>query len=240
MGLRVKVLKRVRAARLGIWFFSQKRLRLPQRIRIEGRRQRVSFPAGDWAVPGIFSEVVLEDVYGLRARRGCYRTILDVGANVGAFSLAARIANPDAIIHAYEPNPALEPYLAVNCEAARATFFVEALAGRPGRRGLALEMNSSGYTRTVPGDEIPAVTIATAVGRLGGSIDLAKLDCEGSEWELLQDPAPWARIHAVVMEYHFTDGQTRTDAVDALIQLGYRIERHQHVDHESGILIANR
>ena len=40
------------------------------------------------------------------AKKLQYKTILDIGAYTGLFSLvAAALVNPNAKIHAYEPNP---------------------------------------------------------------------------------------------------------------------------------------
>src|SRR3954467_5159687 len=96
--------KRERALRLGFFFLRHRDMRIPKTLRIGGEHRPIRVPEGDWAVPGIFVEVLLEDVYGLRGRGEPMRAILDVGANIGAFPLAARLRHRDATIHCYEPN----------------------------------------------------------------------------------------------------------------------------------------
>jgi FkbM family methyltransferase len=233
-------LKRVRALGLGFFFLRHRDLRLPSTMRIEGERRPISVPPDDWAVPGIFAEVLLEDVYRLRRGSGDLRSIVDVGANVGAFALAARRANHQAEIHAYEPNAALEPYLAVQCRSARATFFLEAVAGDAAGRALEESNSSSGYTRTVPGTDVPSVTLATVVERIGGRIDLLKLDCEGAEWELFPDQEPWAAVGAIAMEYHLSPGRTAELLRETIEGLGYRVSEFRRLDDATGMLVASR
>jgi FkbM family methyltransferase len=232
--------KRARALRLGFFFLRHRDIELPSTMRIEGERRPISVPPDDWAVPGIFTEVLLEDVYRLRGRDGNLRTIADVGANVGAFALAARQTNRGAEIHAYEPNPRLEQYLAVQCRAARARYFLEAVAGDASGRALEESSDSSGYTRTVPGADVPSVTLATVVERMGGHIDLLKLDCEGAEWELFADSAPWAAISAVAMEYHLVPGETPDSVRATFERLGFTVNELRRLDDATGMLTASR
>src|SRR5437867_4670203 len=56
----------------------------------------------------------------LRERCGPVATILDVGANVGQFALAATAHFPDAVIHSFEPVPDVADTLRRNTEGARA------------------------------------------------------------------------------------------------------------------------
>lgn len=232
--------KRARALRLGFFFVRHRDLKLPATIRIEGERRPISVPADDWAIPGIFAEVLLEDVYGLRGRRGNLRTIGDIGANVGAFAVAARLASRGAAIHAYEPNPRLEPYLAVQCATARARYYLEAVAADASGRALEESMSSSGYTRTVPGGDVPSVTLATVVERMGGSIDLLKLDCEGAEWELFADAGPWTAIGAVAMEYHLKPGTSPETLRQVFTDFGFAVTGLRPIDDASGMLTASR
>jgi methylase of polypeptide subunit release factors len=63
-------------------------------------------------------EVFLSDDYGLDIiadqDSAATRRVLDVGANVGWFALAARGHFPRAAIHAYEPNAAAVAFLRRN------------------------------------------------------------------------------------------------------------------------------
>ena len=77
---------------------------MPETIRLHGRRLTLSIPKE--VGPRLdFINLALDDEYGLRQLPFQPRTILDVGANFGLFSLLAAHYFPKAAIHAYEPEP---------------------------------------------------------------------------------------------------------------------------------------
>ena len=122
--------------------------------------------------------------------------ILDIGANVGLFGVAARSAFPQATIHGYEPNTALEPYLAYQARVASLEYFLEAVGRRAGR--VHLEVNEAelvhSSSRPDPAGTTPQIALRTAIERIGGSVDLIKMDCEGAEWEMLEDQEIWRTV----------------------------------------------
>ena len=73
---------------------------------------------------------------------------------------------------------------------------------------------------------MPQVSLQTAVERLGGRVDLAKIDCEGAEWEMLENPEPWQSIRELRMEYHLLDQYDYAEIVHRLKTLGFRIFKH--------------
>ena len=75
---------------------------------------------------------------------------LDVGANVGYFSLLVGQHCPDAVIHAFEPHPLTSQVLALNAWASGADITTHALALSDGDRVLALTTADSnlGDTRS--------------------------------------------------------------------------------------------
>src|SRR4051795_12153762 len=103
--------KRRRAYRLGIALGRSANFELPGSIKFGGERKRLSLPP-ETGVGVAFSEILFADCYGVERVQEPVHTVLDVGANVGLFCLAARRAFPTATIHAYEPNSALEEHLA--------------------------------------------------------------------------------------------------------------------------------
>lgn len=73
--------------------------------------------------------------------------------------------------------------------------------------------------------KIKKTAFATIVERMGGSVDLLKLDCEGAEWELLECREVWGKIHRLTMEYHLS-AKPDMDAlglVRIVKDLGFRI-----------------
>src|SRR5689334_23067364 len=65
------------------------------------------------------NHIYCDDPYRLAAMPRQLRTVLDVGANVGIFSLLARHFFPYAEIHCYEPDPSILPLLLENTKRAR-------------------------------------------------------------------------------------------------------------------------
>ncbi|MGB8687305.1 MAG: FkbM family methyltransferase [Microcoleus sp.] len=121
--------------------------------------------------------------------------IIDVGANVGLFSIAARNRFTQAIIHAYEPNPNLESYLKHQSEIANFEYFMEAVGVQDGKVTLDIR-EVSGKTRSTVSEsgDIPMVSLKRAIERIGGRVDLAKVDCEGAEWLLFEDTDTWQLV----------------------------------------------
>jgi hypothetical protein len=94
-----------------------------------------------------------------------------------------------------------------------------------------------GFGSIIDGDESRLCSLTTganngitvtafkhAVERMGGTVDLLKLDCEGAEWEIFQDPEPFQSVHTIRMEYHLTGGRTLHDLQQIAMALGFAIE----------------
>lgn len=164
-----------------------------------------------------FTEILIDDVYGLRRLRDI-GTVLDVGAHAGLFSVAVRLRFPDAVIHAYEPNPALWPHL-VRQASAGGFEPRQAAVGLHAGMVTVCEPDDSVSTTVARSEDgsIPMTSFAECVSRLGGSVDLLKLDCEGGEWDILQDRDTLRKVEFVTMEYHLTDGHT-VDELRALLR----------------------
>lgn len=231
--------KRVRARSLGAPLWRTSDFVLPGRVRIGGVWHRTNLP-DESGVRVAFLEVLLADCYGLTSLPATLRTVVDVGANVGVFTLAARRCFPDATIHAYEPNAALAVALAVQVRAAHAELFLEAVGATAGRVSLDFGVESVlTQTRRDPAGSVPCVALRTVVERIGGQADLVKLDCEGAEWEILSDVDAWLGVQRLVMEYHLDAAHTHADALGAVRAIGMMVLRHEPAGHV-GLLSAER
>src|SRR4051812_17615714 len=91
------VRRRSAAKALGIRYSRGSEFVLPTRIVRLGTEYTLDIP-NEQGVRVAFAEILLDDCYGLRSsfEKVDVKTILDVGANVGLFSLAARLAYPAA------------------------------------------------------------------------------------------------------------------------------------------------
>ena len=186
-------------------------------------------------------EVFAEDTYrmqlltaGLPARP----RVLDIGAHVGSFSVAMAIAVPEAEIWAYEASPTTAGYLRATVEASRLQDRVhvcaEALAASAGTvvlndAGVGSPLNSTTKQLGTSAVTVPAVTMADAFARCGGSVDVVKIDAEGVEYDLLlsSDVALWSSVSRVVLEYHEVDGHSPDQIVDRLGALGLTVQAQE-------------
>lgn len=165
-------------------------------------------------------------------------SILDLGANVGYFTVFASLRFPGSRIVAFEPD-------AANAEVMRRTLeangldceLVEAAASTTDGE---VPFSSGGFTLSrieAGGDPVTAVDVLPRLR----DFDLAKIDIEGGEWELLADSrfresAP----PALVLEFHTHLAPAGADAEALLEAAGYSIERRLRFGEGHGLLWALR
>lgn len=131
--------------------------------------------------------------------------MVDVGANIGLFTLWSAASFPGAVIHAYEPNPNLWSYTEANISQMGAKLFREGVSKNSGKGSVHCSKESRLGKCEMTNDGSVAVTaFREVVARMGGGIDLLKLDCEGAEWDILKDSDSLSTVKHVVMEYHLT------------------------------------
>ncbi|HEX8325127.1 MAG TPA: FkbM family methyltransferase [Tepidisphaeraceae bacterium] len=235
--------KRINAWRLGIPLTISSRFQLPKHMRIAGHPHRLNLP-DEIGVRVAMMEVLIGDCYGIRKIPAPVRTILDVGANVGIFCLAAREAHNEATIHAYEPNGSLEPYLSNQAGVANASYFMKAISATEGRVSVQVGVDSV-CTTTHMDDHgsIPAVGIRQAIDALGGHVDFVKMDCEGAEWEILDDVEAWSHVQHLALEYHLTPAHganlLHQDIRRSIGRIGLEISK-QEESPTFGLLWAHR
>jgi FkbM family methyltransferase len=157
------------------------------------------------------------DCYGLR--RIDFRAgdlVVDVGAHVGLFASYVGLRFPQVLVHAFEPFPdnfeLLRENLARN-RVGNVRAHNLAISGD----GRFLEMttnpkNSGGatsYSRTQTHRRtgmIPSSTLDDAFDSLGVErCKLLKIDCEGSEYEILLSTGALRRVEYLSGEFHYND-----------------------------------
>lgn len=224
---RVSLLMRrfLRARALGVTFLGASRFRMPNSLRLCNRVLTVSLP-DDAGQHQVFLYLALDDVFGLRELPFVPKTILDVGANFGLFSLLAAHYCRNSTIHAYEPNPRIFAHTAANLALVGGTAFA---AGVGGRSALAVMRHEeeSRLAQTVLSEAgtIPIVSLSQAIGRIGSEVDLLKLNCEGAEWDIFKDARAFRKIRLIRMEYHLTEGRRLDHLAARARELGFRIDR---------------
>jgi FkbM family methyltransferase len=176
----------------------------------------------------IVHDVIETDCYELRAmkKRGFDpKVIVDIGAQVGCFSVLAHQLWPDALIVAVEPNRESFELLEMNVAGIKGRAYNCAISHRKGaiyvegqgstgggfvttkeefeQRGD-MENPSTGWRFHEVEYKIYTLTFPELLKSIGiDAIDLLKLDCEGGEYDVMADlPLEGVTIRHVVGEYH--------------------------------------
>ena len=188
-----------------------------------------------------------------------YRTIVDIGANMGCFTVFAAKECPQARILSFEPEQNNFQYLTQNIQTNalenRITAFRCAVAREGGTREIAIDASPLHTLLITPGgrkvQKVQCTTIRDIMRESGlERIDFMKMNCEGAEYEILGDCSQedLARIRRLRIEYHnFDTGQRNGKALAALLEKsGFQIERyttyvvHQGIFSEAGFIWAAR
>jgi FkbM family methyltransferase len=161
----------------------------------------------------LFFEIFANGCYRRQLRHPPRGRIVDIGANIGAFTIDCGQRFPDVHIDAYEPNPVALRLLERNVTANRLTNRVRIYNEAVGA--------ASGVVRLWPADgnitatlypsptEIAATPIdvrvtdlATVVDR-AGPVGVLKIDAEGAEADIIEGGrAALRHVDQIVAEYH--------------------------------------
>ena len=234
--------RRRRARQFGIPYTRDRNWKTPQYLKVGKELIKLALP-DDAGTAIAFKDIFVSDVYGLEALSPPPKTIIDIGAHAGIFSLAARLHFPNAIIHAYEPNPILWPHLDRHGETGQFTSFHEAVGLDQGKAILEFHGDTV-FTRCVPSQsgEIEVTAISEAISRIAnnGIVDLLKLDCEGAEWEILKDVNAMGRVANLTMEYHLIGRESLEHLLRILRNLQFQIDFVHSDGERHGLVRADR
>jgi FkbM family methyltransferase len=164
--------------------------------------------AGDGIV---FEETWRQNQYGFLREEMIGRTVLDIGANVGDFSIWAALAGAKQV-WAYEPDPRnleeLRANLAMNPRAGAVVVVAEAVWAQSGEVWITNEQGSVKVVEppedlTGPERSVTARHVDEALARAGVGL-FVKIDCEGCEYDLFEavSSGQLRRADRIVMEWH--------------------------------------
>lgn len=212
-------------------------------ITVNGCRLRIRRGTSDFhfAQNMLIHEEYLGDGYEIQPTD----TVIDIGGNIGTFSLSASRYASEGRVFAFEPAPenyelfqtnlelnhrrnVIVENVAVSNTCGEATFFL--CPDQPGNHSLVEERAVGEVQQEV----IRCVTLQSIFD--DHQIDrchFLKLDCEGAEYDILYSlPLDYfERIDRIVMEYHGErNGEGRIAAADELVQflqsVGYQIDTY--------------
>ncbi len=157
--------------------------------------------------------------------------VVDIGANVGVFSLfAARRAR---VVYALEPASSNFECLVKNTSKVPSIVPLKyACAASDGSATLDLSASPVAFSLKTSSSSATQETVEViSLGKLFERYkiercDFLKLDCEGAEFEIIweSDPALLKRVSRIVMEYHdhLSTQYTHVELLEKLKSLGYR------------------
>ncbi len=144
------------------------------------------------------------------------RTIVDLGANIGAFAVWASSQRPAASFFSVEPFPStfsrLTQHVEKNQLQKRVTCVQAAVSSLDGSVRFDATVGKRSYCRTilagevdVPAVEVPSYRLKTFLDQFGiDRVDCLKMDVEGAEYDILlsAEPETLKRVSCLTMEYH--------------------------------------
>ncbi len=166
-------------------------------------------------------------------------TILDVGAHVGAFSLAMLEKFPTCRCICCEPSPKTFQYLRKNIErngVQERVQLIEAAVLAEDRETALFEGKDGSAKNSVliPLDggktcTVQGLAFDRLVDKLDSEVDVLKLDCEGAEYEILfnASPSTLEKIRSIVLEYHPVPGNGWNKIQEYLTAGGFQMEWHE-------------
>lgn len=215
----------------------------------------------------IESVLVREEYFRAGYRPAPGQTIIDIGANMGSFVLAAAKYAKGGRIIAVEPFPESVRYLRRNVQQNRldnVEIIEAAVAASAGKNRLYMA-NDAGFHSVWLDEgfgsiEVRSIALAEILERYDiKRCDLLKIDCEGAEFEFIPaiQPDTWRRIRRLVMEYtvpieggawpkpsaeHVIRKRELSDSlVSNLQQNGFRIDLYEDcVDFPAGFVFATQ
>ena len=186
-------------------------------------------------------EVFGLDVYGLFSSswltEGRPSRILDIGAQVGSFTLAVFAQLPDTTCVAYEASPTTFEYLLNNIRrnegTERVTVVNSAVTNHDGVAALRSTTIADGAASIISslGEGTEVIVSAISFDRVvdeQGPFALVKLDCEGAEYGIVMDSLrkSWESVHHVVLEYHPVAGHSWAELERRFNDLGLEVVVH--------------
>ncbi len=175
---------------------------------------------------------------------------IDIGANIGTFSILAAKQHPAVKVYAFEPFAEnvtmLKKNVALNKLEEQVAVFQSGIANKKGKRELSIDAENTGaHSLYGKGKKVSiAVTTLTEVFKKQKiqACDFLKIDCEGAEFEILYSAERVLRkVRTITCEFHeyFNTGNVE-ELVKFLEKQGFVVSLVREGRSPLGILYAHR
>jgi len=197
-------------------------------------------------------EIILRDDYGINEIADECETVVDLGANIGVFSVFIASLNNRLKVCAFEPDPNNFTQLVNNIELNRLSSRIhaipEACARKAGHRRLYLSLDHGGHSllqkrirkyRTICAKSLKGIFRKNNIK----DCDLLKIDTEGAEYEILYslDSTTLGKIKHISMEYHNINKEKKQDGNSLKKYLeghGFTVMQKESLQRRVGYLFA--
>ncbi|CAN5312595.1 FkbM family methyltransferase [soil metagenome] len=200
----------------------------------------------------LFHEIWLDEVYAPKDYDiKSNNIVFDIGGNIGVFAFYAATKASNVKVYSYEPFPQNAKFFEQNLNKSRlnnVTLYNQAVAGESTQRKL--HVHESWIKHSLTEDSLDSNSISVDCVSLNQALenfaecDLLKLDCEGSEYEILyaSSTETLGKIKRIVGEYHNLDSEKKNGESmrKFLEENGYQIDIFQTLDDNSGFICAKR
>jgi FkbM family methyltransferase len=235
--MEIDVLRRARIAGNAFWDIANWRQVLPRAAagevvtEIRLRRGPVIAAKPENALWPHFSDIWYHRSYTKHCPIPRGSVVVDIGANVGVFSLfAARTAR---LVYALEPSASNFSLLTSNTSRTLNIVPLNLACSRSdGRASLDVSSDPVSFRlaqsgRSTRQEIVDVISLGTLFEHYKiERCDFLKLDCEGCEFEIIlhTEPSLMLRISCIVMEYHdhLSDSCSHRDLLKALREFGFR------------------
>jgi len=158
----------------------------------------------------LYDEVIRHNIYQISSGNLMGRDVIDIGANMGTFSLFASRLGANRVI-SIEPVSSTVDILRVNIKRAQASNIAVLMNAASSETGLTLHIGSQAktghnslYKPSQSSEEVTTICLKDLLAMCDGDNIYLKMDCEGGEYDVLMglEPDDMKRITTVAIEIH--------------------------------------
>lgn len=222
------------------------------RNRVLSLKNGLSFFCVDHMEALTIKEVVFENDYRIKKKR-TPMTVIDIGANIGTFSVFAASLNKKNIVYSFEPSTKTYEQLRFNTSINEFTSQITPIKKAVYKKKTKLKLfktENSGMTsisnfRNTNNFEMVETTTLVDIFKENKirKCNFMKLDCEGAEYDILFN-APksiFKKIDEIAMEYHDFEMNNRSFTLAKYLKdLGYKVSLVRHnIENNIGYIYAH-